>query len=457
VTPSTPRGQPLSIRLALLLAVAVVGVLLVTGLAVNRLVSRSLADELSAAQRDRITLLAEGLSGIDVLAPGRRRGVQMVLQRVAQSIGGHVELVAADGTVLAAAGPPAGDGPTQRVEEPIPDTNGVRLVLQAPPGGQPFLRIFNLTLLIAGVLAVAALLLVSVLLANRLTRPLRGVAVAARRLGAGDLGARASGGPDRESAELADAFNAMADRLQRSEELRRRAASDMAHDLATPATVLESQLQAMVDGVVPADREQLEHGRAAASALSGVIGQLRDLVDAESAAFQRRPAPVRVDELLSEAAAALQPMFAARGVALDVAPVAATLTVFVDGAQVARAVRNVLANAGQHSPDGGRVSLSAESRPNETWIRVADQGAGIEEVDAPHVFERFYRADPARNRGAAGEAAGSGIGLTIARELLRANAGDAWLEQTGPRGTTFAIRLPASAPAGLPAPGARGS
>ena len=86
-----------------------------------------------------------------------------------------------------------------------------------------------------------------------MTRPLREVAEAARRLGGGDLGARARGGSDAESAELAVAFNGMADRLERSEELRRRAASDLAHDLATPATVLESQLQAMVDGVVPAD------------------------------------------------------------------------------------------------------------------------------------------------------------------------------------------------------------
>ena len=75
-------------------------------------------------------------------------------------------------------------------------------------------------------------------------------------------------GPDRESHELADAFNAMAERVQRSEMLRRRAASDMAHDLATPATVLESQLQAMVDGVVPADREQLDRARAAAAIAS---------------------------------------------------------------------------------------------------------------------------------------------------------------------------------------------
>ena len=104
------------------------------------------------------------------------------------------------------------------------------------------------------------MLAAAALAANRLTRPLREVAGAARRLGHGDLSARARGGPDAESAELATAFNGMAERLERSEALRRRAASDLAHDLATPATVLESQVQAMVDGVVPADAAAAREG-----------------------------------------------------------------------------------------------------------------------------------------------------------------------------------------------------
>jgi two-component system sensor histidine kinase BaeS len=292
------------------------------------------------------------------------------------------------------------------------------------------------------VLAVGALVLASALLSERLTRPLRGVAAAAGRLGSGDLGARAAGGPDRESQELAGAFNAMAERLERSEALRRRAAADMAHDLATPATVLESQLQAMVDGVVPADRLELERARSAAGALSGVIVQLRELIDAEAAATQRSARRLSVTELLGEATQALEPYSRERAVRLRTDPVPEA-TLEVDPTQVGRALRNVLSNAIQHSPADGEVVVSAEALPDDVVVRVADVGSGIAADDLPHVFERFYRADPSRSGGA--QSTGSGIGLTIARELLAANGGSIQVERTGPEGTIFALRLPRGA------------
>jgi two-component system sensor histidine kinase BaeS len=434
-----PRGQPLSIRLALLLSMAVLAVLLVTGVAVNRLVSRSLEQELTAVQRERLAIAAESLVDVNVATPRGRRSAEMSLQRVALAIRGRAELIDAGGRVLAARGQLPPGAQAERIEEPIPGDAGLTLALLVPSADQAFLRVFNATLLIAGVLAVLALIAVAALLSDRLTRPLREVAAAARRLGAGDLAARAAGGPDRESGELAEAFNAMAARLERSEELRRRAASDMAHDLATPATVLESQLQAMVDGVVPADREQLERARAAAGAMSGVIVQLRELVDVEGAVLQRRVVRVTIADLLDEARQALEPLFRERGVELA-APQAPPLAVDADATQVGRALRNVLTNAAQHSPAGATVRVSVQANAGSATIRVADAGGGIGAEDLPHVFERFYRADPAR-AGAASRG-GSGIGLTIARELLAANGGTISVERTGPHGTTFAIELP---------------
>lgn len=441
-----PRGQPLSLRLALLLSLAVVAVLLITGLAVNRLVSRGLEDELSSVQRDRISFLAQQLEEVAprIGSPRMAGAVRQAMQRIARQAGGRLAILDADGDVLLSAGAVAAGTDTERVEEAIPGDAGLRLAFEVPTSGPAFLGVFNVTLLVAGVLAVGALVLSAALLSARLTRPLRGVAAAARRLGAGDLGARAEGGPDRESQELAGAFNAMASRLQRSEDLRRRAASDMAHDLATPATVLESQLQAMVDGVVPADREQLERARAAASAMSGVIVQLRELVDVEAAAVQRSPRRVAIANLLAEAAHALQPYFRERGVELAADP-APRGAVEVDPTQVSRALRNVLSNAAQHSPRNGTVRIATEEAGTAIVVRVSDQGAGIAAEDLPHIFERFYRADPARQGGE--PRAGSGIGLTIARELLVANGGSIEVERTGPDGTTFVLRLPAAASA----------
>ena len=272
------------------------------------------------------------------------------------------------------------------------------------------------------------------MLANRLTKPLRTVTQAARRLGEGDLTSRASGGPDAESAELASAFNTMASRLEQSEGLRRRAASDLAHDLATPATVLESQLQAMVDGIVPADAAQLEKARLAAAGLSGVIVQLGELTHAEAAPLQIRTERVEMLSLTGEIVDALGGMLRERGVAAAVS--GAEVHANADPGQVTRALRNLLTNAIQHSPRGGEVRVGL-TRGMTAELRITDQGPGIAVEDQPFVFERFYRADRSRSG-----SAGSGIGLTVARELIAANGGSVEVESTGPTGTTFRVDLP---------------
>ncbi len=436
------RGQTLGLRLALMLSAAVLAVLLIAGLAVNRLVSGSLEQELSAADRDRITVVAVAIGGVDLGAPKAKHGVEVVLRRVANSMRGHVQLIGSDGGLLVDVGRLPPGVATETISEPVPGSDAT-LRIEVPRSDRAFLRIFNLSLLVAGLLAIVAVVAVALLLSSRLTRPLQGVAAAARRLGHGDLTARATGGPDRESNELADAFNAMAERVQRSEMLRRRAASDMAHDLATPATVLESQLQAMVDGMVPADHDQLDRARAAAGALSGVIVQLGELVDAESAVLQQRPQVMSLGELLAEVERAIEPLFRERGVGIAVAEAPPSMRVEVDPTQVGRALRNVLANAAQHSPEGATVHVAAEAAATEALVRVTDAGPGIAAEDLSHVFERFYRADLAR--GAGEPRSGSGIGLTIARELLAANGGRIAVERTGPDGTTFAIALPLAA------------
>ncbi|MGH2429635.1 MAG: sensor histidine kinase [Candidatus Limnocylindria bacterium] len=434
------RGQPLALRLAAVLAVAVVGVLLIAGLLVNRSVSRSLEETLSRSEEARLELAVNVLE--EQLADGRR--AQPLLRGIAQATGGRATLLGPDGSVLAQAGRlPAGD-PSETLTEPIQTESGEgRLEISVPSREAPFLRAFNAALVIAGVLSVLALIMVAALLADRLTRPLRGVAAAARRLGAGDLAARAAGGSDRESAELAGAFNAMADRIERSEMLRRRASSDMAHDLATPATVLESQLQAMVDGVIPANAAELDRARASAAALSGVIIQLGELASAEAAPLQRQSALVDARELVAEVVASLDGLFRERGVTALVDPGSAPLRVHADRGHLARALRNVIANAAQHSPRGRPVVISGAETGAAVELRVTDSGPGIAPRDLAHVFERFYRADPARG---SAPSRGSGIGLTIARELLAANGGEISVERTDSDGTTFLIKLPRVVP-----------
>jgi signal transduction histidine kinase len=430
------RGRPLALRLAVLLAAVVIVVLLVAGWVVNRAASRSLEETVGPREEQRFELavtvveeaLARGASG---------RPLQFLVNQIGREAGGTVRITDADGNVVVQGGrPPPRDAPTDVLTRDLSaDAGGGSFELVVPNAQAPFVRTFNAALLLTGIVAVVALLVAAAVVASRLTRPLREVATAARRLGGGDLSARARGGSDAESAELASAFNDMADRLERSEALRRRAASDLAHDLATPATVLESQLQAMIDGIVPADAAELERARASAAGLSGVIAQLGELTQAEAAPLQRTVERVDVGAVAREATDALGALVRERGVAVST-EAAAPAEASVDRGQVSRALRNLLTNAVQHSPAGTavRVTVSAGSRVE---VRVRDEGAGIAADDLPYVFERFYRADRSRGR-----IPGSGIGLTVARELIGANGGSVEVESTGPGGTTFLVSLP---------------
>jgi two-component system sensor histidine kinase BaeS len=426
------RGRPLALRLAVLLAGIVIVVLVAAGWAVNRAASRSLDETIGPRDAQRLELAATVVD--DALQRGiGPSGLRAVLRRIAGQSGGLVRVVDASGDVVAEAGrSPIGPGSATLSSDLSDAAGGGALEIVVPSAQAPFVRTFNAALVVTGVVAVAALLVAAVALASRVTGPLRQVAVAARRLGDGDLTARAEGGPDAESAELASAFNAMASRLERSEELRRRAASDLAHDLATPATVLESQLQAMIDGVVPADAAELERARGAAAGLSAVILQLGELTMAEAAPLHRATRRVGMTETSREIVASLAGLLRERSVSATVR--GSDAAVFADPGQLARALRNVVTNAIQHSPTGGEVVIDVA----EGTIRVSDNGPGISDQDLPYVFERFYRADRSRS----GSPNGSGIGLTVARELIRANGGSLEVESTGPDGTVFRIELP---------------
>jgi two-component system sensor histidine kinase BaeS len=444
--PIAPRRRSLAWRLGLLLGVAVVAVLLLVGIVVNRVVSQSYETVLTTQQQQRLDDAAVTLA--DRLArPAGLARAQAYVMRLANSLGGEIRVVGTDGTTLAAFGR-APDGDRTHYETPIESDGGVVATLEADVpargGDRGFLPLFNVTLAVAGLVSVLGIVFVSTSIAGRLTRPLRDVAAAARRLEAGESSARATGGDDRESTELAEAFNAMADRLERSEMLRRRAASDIAHDLATPATVLESQLQAMIDGVVPTDVAGLEAARSAAAALGGVVADIDDLARAEAAPLQARPAAVDLAVAIPEVALALGGLRRDRSARLEVVVPPGTVA-WADPGHLSRALRNVVANALSHSPIGGVVSVMAERVGAVVLVRVADQGPGIAPDDVAHVFERFYRADTSRATDpATGRPTGLGLGLTIARELLAANGGRIAVERTGPDGTTFVLEVPAA-------------
>ena len=222
--------------------------------------------------------------------------------------------------------------------------------------------------------------------------------------------------------------------------LRRRAASDVAHDLATPATVLESQLQAMVDGVVPADRENLEAARSAASALGSVVAELNDLASAEAAPLQAQPVAVDLSDAVHDVEMGLDGLAPRAGGRPRGRRSRRALRVTVDPGHLSRVLRNVIGNAIAPQPGGGRVAVVGRGRGQG-----AGRGPAIRRSASP-TRARASRRTTSRTSSSAstgptsaravdpatGRPTGSGLGLTIARELLAANGGRIEVERTGP-------------------------
>lgn len=447
--PATRGRRSLAWRLGTALAVVVLAVLLIVGAVVNRVVNTGFQSVVTESQQQRVEDAALAIGDRFERPVGLVRA-QTLARRLAANLGGRVRVVDPEGVTILEVGAVPATGAVIHtapieVDGAVVATLEATLPTRGPTRGAAFLPLFNATLVITGVIALLVIVLASTTIAGRLTRPLRDVADAARRLGRGEIAARATGGDDRESADLAAAFNAMADRLERSEMLRRRAATDIAHDLATPAMVLETELQAMLDGVVSTDRTSLEAARNAAAALAAIVSDLDDLAAAEAAPLQARPAAVDAAEVVDDAIAALEGLSRQRSVAI-VSEVPRGVAVWADRGQVERAIRNVVANGVSHAPPGSDVRVQAgATAAGAVVLRVTDTGPGIDPADLPHVFERFYRGDRSRSRGS-----GRGLGLTIAREFLTANGGGIDVESTGSAGTTFRLELPAAPSGSLP-------
>jgi signal transduction histidine kinase len=291
--------------------------------------------------------------------------------------------------------------------------------------------------------AVAAAVAVSLLVTRRLSRPLRDLGEAAASVAADDYDVRiAPAGLGPELDALAGAFNAMAAALSATEATRRRLLADAAHELRTPLATLEAYLEALADGV-------RSPGQGTWDIMAAQTARLRRLADdialvsraeeGQLALTRVRVAPVG---LVTAAAEAARPGYAAKGVRLTAHAGDGLPPVSVDCDRIGQVLAGLLANALRHTPPGGSASIAAAALPGGEGARitVTDTGEGIAAEHLPHVFERFYRADPARD----GAHGGSGIGLSIARALVAAHGGTLTAASAGPgAGASFTITLPA--------------
>jgi two-component system sensor histidine kinase BaeS len=307
--------------------------------------------------------------------------------------------------------------------------------------GDPVRGAVNRVLLwpvVGGAIASVVLLFVAM---SRALSPLQALTQATRRLATGDLASRVPVSGATELAELSTAFNGMADALERAEALRRQMVNDVAHELRTPLTNLRCRLEAIQDGLAPVDAPALRALHDETLLLGRLVEDLQLLSLAEAGRLPLERADADLGEIAAQAVAAVRPRAEAAGVSLRLVA-APPVHASVDAARIGQVLRNLLVNAITHSHAGGDVRVSAETRNGGAWLEVRDTGVGLSAEQQAHVFDRFWRADPARSRGSDG--AGSGLGLAIVRQLVTLHGGDVSVSSAPGEGACFRVRLPAA-------------
>ncbi|MBN2005544.1 MAG: HAMP domain-containing protein [Anaerolineae bacterium] len=302
-------------------------------------------------------------------------------------------------------------------------------------------QVNGLVLLVAGLVGVIVLIL-GRLEARRLSAPVRALAAAAQNIAAGDLAQRVPDAGVTELSEMATAFNTMAARLEEQQMLRRQVMADIAHELRTPLSVLQIDLESLEDGLVEPTDEVVGGLQAEVAHLNRLVEDLRTLSLADAGELYVEMQPLDLVELAREVAARVQGAARERGIALTMTAPDVPLPVLGDSQRLAQVLLNLLSNALRHTPDGGSITVTVVRRDAEAQIAVADTGEGIPAKDLPYVFERFYRVDPARAR----ENGGSGLGLAISRSLVAAHNGRLWVESVEGKGSTFTLALPSYIP-----------
>jgi signal transduction histidine kinase len=308
------------------------------------------------------------------------------------------------------------------------------------PGGVPAksaLDIINRSLLLAAVAAGGVALLLTATVSRGIVGPVEALTAAARRMERGDLSQRVHVRAHDEIGALAHAFNAMADSLSLSEQLRRQMVSDIAHELRTPLTNIRGYLEAVRDGVVSPKPEVIDSLYEESLLLSRLVEDLQELAQVEAGQLRLKRQPCALAEIAEHTVAALPPQTA------DEPPVHLDLPtdlplVDADPERVSQVLRNLITNARHHTPPEGSITVSAARRDQAVEITVRDTGSGIAAAHLPYIFERFYRADPARARATGG----AGLGLAIVKQLVVAHGGQVGVSSTLGEGTVFTFTLP---------------
>jgi signal transduction histidine kinase len=307
-----------------------------------------------------------------------------------------------------------------------------------PRSEELFISGINRVLLLAALAAAAIALVLAFVLSRRILRPVEALTGAVSQMGQGDLSQRVRVSSRDEIGRLAQAFNTMADSLDRGERLRRDMVSDVAHELRTPLTNIRCQLESVQDGITQSTPAVINSIHEEAMLLHRLIDDLQDLSLAEAGKLSLKPERVSVRDAVAVAVSAISSSLGNGTPSIQVEVPDQCPDVLADSKRFGQVLRNLLNNAVAHTPQGGNITVRAQSIDAKVEVGIEDNGSGIAPEDLPYVFERFYRADASRDH----TTGGAGLGLAIVNQLVAAQGGETRIESTLGKGTKVCFTLP---------------
>ena len=303
-----------------------------------------------------------------------------------------------------------------------------------------FLDNLGRSLWVAGLSGVALAIFLGYLFTRQIVAPLGKVTAAARQVAQGNLEQRVDSHGSGEIAELSQSFNLMAATLSHDQQLRQNMVADIAHELRTPLSILQGNIEAMLDGVLETNTDNLGSIHQETILLARLIEDLRTLSLADSGQLKFQPENTDLRSLSLQVSSGFQTQLAAKKLSLALEAADDLPPAWLDPERTAQVMRNLLSNAIHYTPEGGSIFIRLASDNNGVTVSVIDTGSGIPPEDRPHVFDRFYRVDRSRTR----SSGGSGLGLAIVKQLVEAQNGRVWLDSNEGKGSTFSFRIPYS-------------
>jgi two-component system OmpR family sensor kinase/two-component system sensor histidine kinase BaeS len=271
---------------------------------------------------------------------------------------------------------------------------------------------------------------------RRMFTPLDELFRASERVANGDYSVRVDEKGPPEIHSLMRSFNSMAERLQINDQQRRNMLADVSHELRTPITVIQGNVEGILDGLYPADEPRMKSILEETQLLSRLVDDLRTLALAESGALHLRREPTNLAELIRDAVSGFEAQIKEKEIRVET-NLNGGEEANIDPQRVREVLTNLLSNALRYTPRGGeihvRLTEAGSSPERNVTISIEDNGPGIEPAELPHVFERFYKSS---------DSGGMGLGLSIARYLVEAHSGKIWAESEIGHGTTISFTLP---------------